>query len=462
MRRIKSHARRVYRCFAAELAHAKQFPKRSAALTAVGILLVWMVLTASFADFVAVSSPETALWLNASHPKALLTLAERQLRTLQKPLDQHKAGSATTTAPASTPTASTGIQQTAEPAEATRAAIRDLANRAIAGDPLSGHAYRLLGETTDDPAMVRAIMREALIRSRRESLAAAWLLRDAFERGDFADTVAKADMLLRTRPGASNEVMKYLGAVASSPEGKTSLVDVLERNPPWRSSFFNALPNATGAPDTPLSLMLALKERGSPPEPKELAAYLRFLVARNYAAFAYDAWLQFLPPEKADELGLLHNGSFKEPFGEIPFDWQIARGTNAVAALYPMPNSEGAKALHFSFGSGRVKFPRITQIVALAPGRYRFEGVLQGVIVAKRGLRWQFQCHGAKTPPTETEMLYGDSRAVQLFELHFEVPNRDDCRAQIIRLIHDARSASEEMVTGQISVQELSLTRQEQ
>lgn len=462
MRRHRSYKRRIREHLTTLAMFAKLHPKGVGIMSAASAVLAWLVLTTSLADAVAESAPEFALRLNASHPVALITLAERHRAKLGAPSATNSSSTASVKMSSSTASPPTPPEDSASGIPAERLTIRSLASRVIASDPLNARAFRLLGEMTEDTAAVRAAMQEALKRSRRESIAAFWLMHDSFQRGDFSNAVAKADVLMRTRGALTPQVMKYLGEIAASEEGRAVLVTLLAHNPAWRGTFFNALPNSVSAPETPLALMLALKDQGSPPTPKELGPYLRFLVTRNLAGFAYDAWLQFLPPEKAEAVHLLNNANFAEPPGETPFDWGIVRGLNATAEFVPIVHGEGARALRFTFGSGRVKFPQISQIVALAPGRYRFEGVAQGAIAAKRGLRWQFLCHGAKSVAFETEMLYGNSRAPLAFALDIEVPNRQDCRAQVLRLVHDARSASEEMVAGEILIQELSLTRLEE
>lgn len=62
----------------------------------------------------------------------------------------------------------------------------------------------------------------AVDRSRRESVAAFWLMRESFERQDFATAVQHADVLLRTRPQVALLVAPTLARIAednsASPE----------------------------------------------------------------------------------------------------------------------------------------------------------------------------------------------------------------------------------------------------
>jgi len=131
-----------------------------------------------------------------------------------------------------------------------------------------------------------------------------------------------------------------------------------------------------------------------------------------------------------------------------------------VVELVPAREASGARALHIGFGAGRIRFPETSQVVMLAPGRYRLEGKLRGTIIAKRGLRWQLRCiYGPKRMLAETDMLLGQFPGWRTFDFEVDVPDTNDCRAQTLRLFHDSRSASEEMITGDVWFDDLRLAR---
>jgi len=130
------------------------------------------------------------------------------------------------------------------------------------------------------------------------------------------------------------------------------------------------------------------------------------VISKNHADAAYNAWLQFLPSDELAKPGLLSNGNFESSPSGSPFDWRIAPGLNALTEFVGPIHNAGERMLHISFGSGRVKFPELSQVVYLGPGRYRLEGKLQGRIAAKRGLRWQLAClTGSHRVIAETDML---------------------------------------------------------
>ena len=183
--------------------------------------------------------------------------------------------------------------------------------------------------------------------------------------------------------------------------------------------------------------MISLKESSKPPSNRELASYLNFLISKNLIDVAYNAWLRFLPRPELEAVGLLTHSNFEKDPSGLPFDWQIARGVNSAAEFVAL-GIHGERALHVSFGMGRVRFAEVSQVIFLSPGKYRLEGKLRGSIISKRGLRWQVSCmSGNRRSLAETDMLLGQSQQWRNFSLEVDVPKAEDCAGQLLRLFHD-------------------------
>ena len=452
--------RRPFRTYtAAAISAVSRNRRRTVVVAIVGVLLTWLVLTKSLAYALAETAPEFALWLSPNLPRALLTLANRERDKLIASHANSDPAELLKSSEENEPNIAGAREDDSEERKALRAEIRGLSSRAIANAPLNARAYRLLAEVTDDPAQVRLLMQEAVKRSRRESAATFWLLNDSFERKDFADVVDKADVLLRTRPKLAPYVMNYLGQVAASPEGRQLLVPLLAGNPNWRTTFFKTLPKSVRDEDTPLDLMIALKEAGSLPSTQELEPYIGALMSKDHIELAYNTWLQLVPKEKLASLSLLNNAGFAQDPSGLPFDWSIKRGQNTMVDFVSLREGDGARALRVSFGIGRATFPETSQVLLLGPGPYRLEGTFHGLLTAKRGLRWEVRCMGNKSTIAETDMLFGNPQTPQSFALEIEIPDADDCRAQRLRLYHHARSPSEELISGEIVFRGIRLVR---
>jgi hypothetical protein len=208
-------------------------------LVTLGLLLTAFIAKSSLPMALAISHPRVALLLYGDHPKALITLALEDRRAIAAaPKLSEVEAVPTQNAPVDTdadvvnaaaegalvkdrsdamsgapveadrpdpggfqPGVSPGIPSLVKASQhipALRAGIRHLAQRVIAQDPLNATAYRLLGETTDDFEASRGALIEAVARSRRESVAAFLLLHQAHERGNYAEVVRLANVLLHT------------------------------------------------------------------------------------------------------------------------------------------------------------------------------------------------------------------------------------------------------------------------
>ncbi len=446
-------------------------PFRTGFIGILSLALLWNILTKSLSYALATIEPDVALALNPNNPAALIAKAESLKQSLMglanAATENAKAGEDKDFGQepdtlARLPQAKTGdggLEPSGE-REKLRRAIRDLALRAAANDPLNAQAFRLVAEVSGGAGETRMLMQQSIERSRHESIAAFWLLNDSVYRRDFTAAFKYADILLRTRPQLGTYVFAYLSLIAEDPEGRGQLISELADGPAWRKQFFAALPPSAKNLDTPLALMTALDESGKPVSQEEIDPYLRFLIGKDRADLAYNAWLRFLPKPQLANMGLLTNANFESAPSGLPFDWQIGSGVNAIAEIVPLAGNRFKHALHVSLGDGRIQFPEVSQVVLLGPGRYRLKGELKGEISGKRGLRWQIRCaSGARRVLGETEMLLGQSQQWRIFSLEADVPQLEECRGQTLRLFHDSRSASEELLYGEVWFSDLHLER---
>jgi hypothetical protein len=486
------------------------------AFALLGAALVWIVLTRTLPTSLAETAPETALLLQPNEPRILLKRARADVEALYASLAAAQSQASPTkgaSAPApvtpsagddkpaalsdrlvemaqvaerllpadtrpeeqklqppSSPAMAPGTPAVPSPSDrplGERAAppdktdpIRDLARRSIGADPFNASALTILGQLSQlegNETGTGPFMQAAARLSIRESYAVYWLLQQAQVAGDEATVIAKADTLLRTRARSVPLVVPVLAQLVEKNKATSNVAKLLATNPPWRPAFFSALPQSITDARTPLYLLLGLQGTDHPPSEREISSYLAFLMSRNFPELAYYAWLQFLPPEKFARLSPLHNGGFEAALTGVPFDWALSQGSGVTSEIRPLPGQESGQALFVEFTQGRAEFPGVTQTTLLGPGTYTLSGKLMGTLVGTRGLVWRVTCLGAGAI-AQTEQLRGDIPQWRAFSQAFKIP-ADGCRAQQIRLELDARSASEQLVTGSLWFDDLAITR---
>lgn len=474
---------------------------RAAALITLAGVLVWQVVTRSFAAYLAVRSPEVALKFHSTEPSALISLADE---LLNRPLIEGSLETAGVSRQASDDKSETSEdgrdrlgawakpelkgaaknlpsgqyarakKRDAKPklapppvAEADRTQVRSQAEWVLIHDPLNARALRILGQLAHlagDKTKAAQFMQAAVHRSWSESIAVYWLMINSFENGDYTAALHYADAFLRKRPQFMAQAAPTLVRLAENKDEKAvgALKTLLIGNPPWRSSFFSELPGAISDARTPLELFLSVKDTASPPTDADLRGYLNFLIGRKFHELAYYTWLQFLPPEELSRAGLLANGSFELMPSGLPFDWVISPGSSGVTTDIALrPDLDGEHALYLEFGPGRADFRGVSQILMLAPGAYELKGQYKGEIIGRRGLQWSIKCAGAQPQPIgESRMVLGLARTWTNFLIPFTVPE-SECRAQELRLVLAARSESERFVSGSIWYDGLQISRVE-
>ena len=469
---------------------------RTLIFAACAALLAWLVVSRSLAAYLADAAPNMALWLSPGQPDALVNLADRSLNafstTFGSPsdgtdqgLDQQKAAGLEqpNTSPApedgSSPRQDTpdkaplakgsaNIQPLADafaaidfepkrrPRRASRANHRRADTRAV--ERPRSEDFGQIEATGNDNAGAARLMTELARLSLHQSIAVYWLMRKNAQDGDYKAAIAYADDLLRTNPDLARYAVPVLAHFADDKKSAAAVEAVLNTDPPWRNLFFRLLPESVADARTPLKLLVALKSSPTPPAAEDIGRYLDLLIAHKYYDLAYYTWLQFIPLQELREAGLLFNGSFELAPSGMPFDWSIKQGSGVTIDIVPRPDAPGQHALSVDFLYGRVDFHSVYELVVLPPGVYRFAVQYSGKIVGPRGMKWRVTCaNDSHARLGESQMISDTGSAWKRSEFAFTVPPAD-CRAQYVQLDLDARMASEQIVSGSLLFDDLSIS----
>lgn len=452
-------------------------PVLKAALAGLGLLLAGLILSRGLAAYLAASSPSTALLLDPGNPEALVqraydlfdprnrmqdpaTAAEEERARLGERiggLSELALKAATAELPAGEEKNSAAPPMPELPPKALteeeRRQIRADLVRALARDPYNSRALRLLGQLTElesGKAAAIPLMRAAADRSLGQTSVVFWLLVNSYEQGDIAGTLRYLDAFLRKRPRRVQQAMPVIIRMAESPDPAVTaqLVGLLATMPPWRFRILHHLVRDAKDPGTTLNLLLALKDTAGPPSFGELRAFLLYLTRTKRYDLAYYTRLQFLTPEELANVGFIVNGNFETKPSGLPFDWTINPGSGVTIDIGPRPDQPENNALSLFFGPGRAEFSGVVQEMLLPPGNYQVKGVYKGEINGRRGTQWWVRCLASRLPNLgEGPMLLGPAPKWSEFSFTFTVPPAN-CPAQELRLVLAARSASEQIVTG--------------
>ena len=470
----------------AESNSLRKFPRKYRVffVAALSAFLAWEVLTRSLVAYLANTSPDVAYWLRAT-PTVLLNLADdklnadaatkvvepvlsydiehaKQERSYAKGIQSIERLDKATENQVSPEGAAAPQSSSDDLSESDYLQIQNWAEQALREDPLNARALRILAQVAEhfsDHGKTEALMRGAVQRSYQQSLAIYWMMRESYADKKYADAMRYADLLLRTRPQLSRHVYPMLGRMAENVNASIELKRALEGNPPWRVEFFAALPNLVTDARTPLQLLLSLSNAAVPPTDAERRSYLNTLVQHKLYELAYYSWLQFLPPEALSKTGRLFNGSFDTPPSGLPFDWVFTKGGGVNVKFGQRSDKEGQRALLIEFGPGRVDFGSgLSELVLLPPGAYKLAGKYKTDLVSQRGLKWSVTCADAKDPVGVSSTMNGSNASWKDLEVSFTIPP-DGCPAQYVTLALDARSASEQFVSGAVWYDDLNILR---
>ena len=418
---------------------------RYLAFSALGVGLIWAIITHSLVAALVEIEPSQALVLAPANSAALLAMAERKLATL-------RSQRLSSNEPSSGYPDEEQLRRTVE--------LRQWVSAVLAQEPGNARALAILGELEAGKGKGAAtLLRAAARRSLREFYPHAWLVHEAIEQQDWALAMQRGDVLMRLHENAIAPLTPLLAEMAEKPDASAAILAAVARAPPWRARFLGGVLGAVTDARTPLRFLLAMKEAGTPPTIYELRSYLDFLVERKFYDLAYYTWLQFLPRDQLGTVGLLFNGNFEiHPTG-LPFDWVLPSEGSATVAIVRRADRPSDRALFIELGHGRVDVGRISQLLRLQPGRHRVTGNVMGDVVGRRGVRWRVACLDQPSRLiAESEMIIGRIEAWTAFSFFVIVPEIG-CRAQDIRLELDARTPSERLISGSIWFDDLSIRR---
>lgn len=259
-----------------------------------------------------------------------------------------------------------------------REAILEVARKA----PLAPAPFLVEGtiaEMAGDPSRAERLFLAARIRNPRSQGARYFLADRYLKTNRILPGLVEMGALARLSEKASQPLIPALAAYARSPGAVAELRRFFELSPATRDRTLSFL--AEDARNAPLVLALAPEPRPGAPKADWHGRMIQSMVTAGDYAGAHALWRRISGVAQG---GLLYNPQFRETSAPPPFNWQFASGASGVAE----PSGGGGLDVIYY---GREEVALATQLLRLAPGRYRLAMRVEGALRAS-GLAWGVVC----------------------------------------------------------------------
>jgi tetratricopeptide (TPR) repeat protein len=390
------------------------------------LFAAWQIGRRGLADFNLDEAPETSLSFHANHPAALVAAA--------------------------------GLIAAKDQSADFKSAA-DLARRALALDPFAPGAMSVLGFAENGLGASQRgerLMRLAGDWFPRDFLAQAWLFDAAMREGNTSAALQSFDVVLRAHPGSLPQIAPLAERLLKDERQTEDFAKLLSSSPPWRSPVLEHLSLHAANPTAVAALFSSLLSGTAPPKVSELQPFLNRLLKDGRLEQAYALWLAQLPSARLPRLGLLYNNAFQYEVTDLPFDWVRWPLLGAVIEI----KTEGKEAsLAVTFSGVRVPFSHVTHLMALRPGRYRFQGESSaGSLQSKRPLRWRVFCYSDPAGSLGTADMGLGNWQWKPFAADFDVPS-SKCDMQQLVFELPYRAAAEQELGGEIAFRNMDVVK---
>jgi hypothetical protein len=261
---------------------------------------------------------------------------------------------------------------------------------ALGDVPLAEEPFLLAGLSAlvaEKPAEAAPLLSEARRRNPRSRVARLLLLDRHLRTGNVDAAAEELAALGRLIPEARRVLVPELAKLASRPDSAAAVAAVLRRDPEMRPNVLEHLASSDASPD--VVLRLAEQSGGVPRgETSEWQRrLLQRLVERNDLRRARTLWARFAGAEGAGAGGGLYDPRFQRLPGPPPFNWAFS-GTGAGVA-----EPTRSQALQVEY-YGRAEVELASQLLMLAPGRYRLAFRAAGNTPGQSSaVSWRVSCH---------------------------------------------------------------------
>lgn len=248
------------------------------------------------------------------------------------------------------------------------------------------------------------------------SVPAAYFLAEHYLRsGQLFDGLKQTALLARLLPQTTATLSPFLAAYARDRSAWPQIRALFRAENGLQDGVLMAL--AQDGRNADAILALADPDHRRPDSPW-LPVLLRSMVAQGDYARARAVWAAV--GRARASAGLLYDADFSAPGAPPPFNWSLVSSTAGLAERQP------GKRLHVLF-YGNQDGPLASELVLLAPGKYRLQMQLTGGLAQPEQLSWDVRCDKSSEPVASIGITEAAARGWT-----FQVP--ENCPAQWIEL----------------------------
>lgn len=301
------------------------------------------------------------------------------------------------------------------------------------------------GETTKG----ETLLKEARRRNPRHRMARLLLLQEDLRALRVLEATSELKILTRLVPQVTTMIVPALAKLAEDAQTRRAVADAL-RGDPLLNHVLLQLAQSGAEPGVVLELARGAPAVNGPDVPDWRNALVTQFVERKQYDQAFRLWTAFNKAPAIPAGQWIFNPRFERRSEPAPFNWLLS--ANSVGAA-EIQRRGGLSVEYFGRESGDLA----SQLLLLAPGRYRLQFRVEGNADGQGSLLlWSVTCADAGTRLVELP-LKGISYTAATKAFDFTVPAQD-CGAQMLRL--EGR-AGEFPATQAIVVPALALRRLE-
>ncbi|HEX6660800.1 MAG TPA: hypothetical protein VF067_02895 [Sphingomicrobium sp.] len=299
------------------------------------------------------------------------------------------------------------------------AKIRDAAVKS----PLSPEPFLVRGveaQLAGDRRVASQAFLDAKLRDGRSIPARYFLAEQYFRIGDAAHGLREIALLARMVPNGVAGLAPFIATYAKDGRNRPQLLALFRSDPQLEEAALTTLASDPGNADLVLELASSSNR-----QPLWAGSLLRSLVAAGQYDKAHRIWARLAHIAPSSE-GLIFDPGFRGSDAPAPFNWTLTSSTVGLAERQP---GGRLHVIYYGQDDGLLA----SQLLVLAPGRYRLAMGLAGDLTHAGSLSWTLTCAASNT---QLASLRLSDPKLASSGVTFEVPA--SCGAQRLELIGNA------------------------